>query len=53
VRNVTVKVYGTPPSHPSHAARLMVEHKGIDHKMIWLRPGMHPALEWLEPLGGR
>jgi glutathione S-transferase len=41
---VTVKVYGTPPSHPSHAARLMVEHKGIDHKMIWLLPGMHPAL---------
>lgn len=41
---MTVKVYGIAPSHPSHTARLMVEHKGIDHKMIWLLPGIHPAL---------
>jgi len=41
---VAVKLYGTPPSHPSHAARLMVERKGIDHRMIWLLPGLWPIL---------
>jgi glutathione S-transferase len=41
---VTTKLYGTPPSHPSHAARLMIERKGIEHKMIWLLPGLWPAL---------
>ncbi len=39
-----VKLYGVLPSNPSHTVRLMAEHKGIDHKMIWLLPGMHPAL---------
>ena len=37
-------LYGTPPSHPSHAARLMLEHKGIEHRMVWLLPGMWPLL---------
>ena len=41
---MAVKLYGTPPSHPSHAARLMLERKGIDHKMIWLLPGLWPIL---------
>ena len=27
-------LYGLEPSHPSHAARLMLERKGIDHKMV-------------------
>jgi glutathione S-transferase len=40
---VIAKLYGTPPSHPSHAARLMVERKGIEHRMIWLLPGLWPA----------
>ena len=34
-------LYGIPPSHPSHAARLMIERKGLDYKMVWLLPGIH------------
>lgn len=41
---VAVTLYGVPPSHPSHSARLMAEHKGVDHRMVWLLPGLHPAL---------
>lgn len=41
---MAVKLYGTPPSPPSHSARLMLERKGIEHKVIWLLPGMWPAL---------
>src|SRR5262249_33779397 len=37
-------LYGTPPSHPSHSARLMLERKGIDHEVVWLLPGLWPAL---------
>jgi glutathione S-transferase len=36
-----ITLYGIPPSHPSHAARLMAERKGVDYKMVWLLPGMH------------
>jgi glutathione S-transferase len=39
-----IKLYGTPPSPPSHSARLMLERKGLDHKVIWLLPGLWPAL---------
>jgi glutathione S-transferase len=39
-----IKLYGAPPSPPSHSARLMLEYKGIDHKVVWLLPGMWPAL---------
>jgi glutathione S-transferase len=39
-----IKLYGTPPSPPSHSARLMLERKRLDHEMIWLLPGLHPAL---------
>jgi glutathione S-transferase len=41
---VTAKIYGLLPSHPTHTARLMAEHKGIDHEMVWLLPGIHPLL---------
>lgn len=41
---MTAKIYGILPSHPTHTARLMAEHKGIDHEMVWLLPGMHPLL---------
>ena len=37
-------LYGIPPSHPSHAARLMLERKGLDYKMVWLLPGIHYIL---------
>lgn len=36
-------IYGVKPSPPTHTARLMAEHKGIDHKMVWLLPGLHAA----------
>jgi glutathione S-transferase len=39
-----ITLYGTPPSPPSHSARLMVEHKGLEHRMVWLLPGLHPVL---------
>jgi glutathione S-transferase len=41
---MAIKLYGTPPSPPSHSARLMLEFKGLDFKAIWLLPGMWPAL---------
>jgi glutathione S-transferase len=44
VRRVTAKIYGLKPSHPSHSARLMAEHKGLDFEMVWLLPGIHPLL---------
>ena len=37
-------LYGSPPSHPSHAARLMLERKGVEHRVVWLLPGMWPLL---------
>jgi glutathione S-transferase len=39
-----IKLYGTPPSPPSHSARLMLEHKGLEHRIVWLLPGLWPAL---------
>jgi glutathione S-transferase len=39
-----IRLYGTPPSPPSHSARLMLERKGVEHKVIWLLPALHPAL---------
>jgi len=39
-----ITLYGTQPSPPSHTTRLMLEHKGLDHKTVWLLPGLHPAL---------
>jgi glutathione S-transferase len=41
---MAIKLYGTPPSPPSHAARLMLEMKGLEHKEVWLLPGLHPFL---------
>jgi glutathione S-transferase len=39
-----ITLYGTKPSPPSHSVRLMLERKGLDHKTVWLLPGLHPAL---------
>lgn len=39
-----ITLYGTPPSPPSHAARLMLERKGVEHKTVWLLPGLWPFL---------
>lgn len=51
MRGVKATLYGLEPSHPSHAVRLMLEHKGIEHKVVNLLPGMHAAA--LRPLGFR
>jgi glutathione S-transferase len=40
---VSVTLYAIEPSHPSHTARLMLEHKGIEHKVVNFVPGMHAA----------
>ena len=37
------KLYALELSHPSQAARGMLEHKGIKHEVVNLLPGMHPA----------
>ncbi len=37
------KLYALALSHPSQAARLMLERKGIEHEVKDLLPGAHPA----------
>lgn len=37
-----VTLYGFEISHPTHAARLMLAHKGIEHKTVDLPPGSQP-----------
>jgi glutathione S-transferase len=39
-----ITLYGTPPSPPSHSVRLMLEYKGLDHRTVWLLPGLWPVL---------
>jgi glutathione S-transferase len=43
VTRVSATLYAVHTSHPSHAARLMLEHKGIEHEVVNLVPGTHPA----------
>lgn len=40
---MSATLYAVYTSHPSHAARLMLEHKGIEHRVVYLTPGLHPA----------
>jgi glutathione S-transferase len=40
---VDVRLYVIPASHPSTAARLMLEYKGIPYKQTDLMPGIHKA----------
>jgi glutathione S-transferase len=37
-------LYSLTLSHPGHAARLMLERKGIEHRVVDLLPGPHPAM---------
>ena len=39
---VDARLYGVSLSYPSRAARLMLQHKGIDHEWVKLAPGTHP-----------
>ena len=48
---MTARLYTIELSHPGHAARLMLEHKGIDHRVTVLPAGLHPLL--LRALGFR
>jgi glutathione S-transferase len=41
---VEARLYSIKLSHPGHAARLMLEHKGIEHRVTMLPAGLHPAL---------
>ena len=36
------RLYTLPLSHPGHAARLMLERKGIEHDIVNLPSGLHP-----------
>jgi glutathione S-transferase len=38
---VTARLYGASLSYPSRAARLMLQHKGIEHELVSLAPGAH------------
>ena len=38
------KLYSICVSHPGHAARAMLEHKGVDHRVVDFLPGLHPLL---------
>ena len=40
---VSATLYAVYTSHPAHAARLMLEHKGIEHQVVNLVPGTHAA----------
>src|SRR6185503_11455249 len=44
VLRVEAHLYAIKLSHPSHAARLMLEHKGIEHRVTMFPAGLHPAL---------
>ena len=48
---MSTTLYAVHSSHSAHAARLMLEHKGIEHRVVNLVPGTHAAL--LRPLGFR
>ena len=38
------RLYSIKLSHPGHAARLMLEHKGIEHRVTMFPAGLHPVL---------
>ena len=42
--STTPTLYSLELSHPGHAARLMLERKGIAHKVVNLPPGPHPLV---------
>jgi glutathione S-transferase len=44
---MTAKLYSLPVSHPALAARSMLEHKAIAHRVVDLVPGTQPVLRAL------
>jgi glutathione S-transferase len=49
---VAATLYGIKISHPSQAARLMLERKGLEHRIVWLPPGSQPLALRLVGFGG-
>jgi glutathione S-transferase len=49
---VAARLYTIRLSHPGHAARLMLEHKGIDHRVTLFPEGLHPLLVRLSGFRG-
>ena len=41
---MAAKLYSIPPSHPGRAAHLMLDHKGIPHRVIDFPPGLQPLM---------
>lgn len=41
---MNARLYTIGLSHPGHAARLMLEHKGIEHRVTVFPEGLHPVL---------
>jgi glutathione S-transferase len=41
---VDARLYSIKLSHPGHAARLMLERKGIEHRVTMFPAGLHPVL---------
>ena len=39
-----ITLYGIGPSAPTRAARMMLDYKGLEYKMVWLLAGIHPFL---------
>lgn len=37
-------LFGMAHSHPVHAVRLMLEYKGLEHRVVNLMPGLHPPI---------
>ena len=48
---MAARLYALALSHPAHAARGMLAHKGIEHRVVNLMPGFHPL--FLRALGFR
>ena len=46
------RLYTIKLSHPGHAARLMLEHKGIEHSVTMFPAGLHPVLVRLSGFRG-
>ena len=49
---MAARLYSIKLSHPGHAARMMLEHKGIDHEVTMFPAGLHPVLVRLAGFGG-
>ena len=41
---MTARLYSIPLSHPAITARLALDHKGVEHRVVDLLGGMHPPM---------